>query len=87
MCVMDPLSTANRLRFSAVLTEADVPPQLVGLREVGQSGDAHSVERITHTLKGSAGNMDAVKMEAICAELEEMGRSETLTTAPGPTLD
>jgi signal transduction histidine kinase/DNA-binding response OmpR family regulator len=62
----------------------DVPSQLVGLREAGQSGDAHSVERIAHTLKGSCGNMGAVGMEAICAEVEEMGRSEDLVTMPGP---
>ncbi len=61
----------------------DVPPQLIALREAAQSGDARSVERIAHTLKGSCGNMGAVRMGAICAELEEMGRSGNLTTASG----
>ena len=61
----------------------DVPPQLVALREAVESGDAHSVERIAHTLKGSSANMGAVKMEAICAELEEIGRSEDLGAGPG----
>jgi two-component system, sensor histidine kinase and response regulator len=60
----------------------DVPPQLAALREAVEAGDAHSVERIAHTLKGSCGNMGAVRMEAICAELEEIGRSEDLATAP-----
>ena len=60
----------------------DVPPELVALREAVESGDAHSVERIAHTLKGSGGNMGAVRMAAICAELEEIGRSETLAGAP-----
>jgi two-component system, sensor histidine kinase and response regulator len=61
----------------------DVPPQLGALREAVQSGDARSVERIAHALKGSSGNMGAVGMEALCAELEEMGRSEDLSAAPG----
>jgi two-component system, sensor histidine kinase and response regulator len=60
----------------------DVPPQLAALREAVEAGDAHSVERIAHTLKGSCGSMGAVRMEAICAELEEIGRSEDLATAP-----
>jgi two-component system, sensor histidine kinase and response regulator len=60
----------------------DVPPQLAALREAVEAGDAHSVERIAHTLKGSCGNMGAVRMEAICAELEEIGRSEDLATTP-----
>ena len=61
---------------------ADVPPQLVALREAVQSGDILSVERTAHTLKGSSGNMGVVRMAAICAELEEIGRSETLAGAP-----
>jgi two-component system, sensor histidine kinase and response regulator len=61
---------------------ADVPPQLVALREAVQSGDMLSVKRIAHTLKGGSRNMGVVRMAAICAELEEIGRSETLTGAP-----
>ena len=60
----------------------DVPPQLVALKEAVEAGDAHTVERIAHTLKGSCGNMGAVRMEALCTELEEMGRSEDLAAAP-----
>jgi CheY-like chemotaxis protein/HPt (histidine-containing phosphotransfer) domain-containing protein len=60
----------------------DLPPQLVALRGAVQSGDARSVARIAHTLKGSSGSMGAVRMAAICAELEEIGRSGTLAGAP-----
>ena len=60
----------------------NVPPQLVALREAVEGGDAHSVERIAHTLKGSCGNMGAVRMQALFAELEEVGRSEGLAAAP-----
>ena len=59
-----------------------VPPQLVALREAVEAGDAHSVERIAHTLKGSCGNMGARRMEALCAELEEIGRCEDLAAGP-----
>ncbi len=60
----------------------DVPPQLVGLQEAMEAGDAQSVERIAHTLKGSCGNMGAVKMVALCSELEEIGRFGNLSRAP-----
>jgi two-component system sensor histidine kinase/response regulator len=60
----------------------DVPSQLVTLREAAEASDAHSVEQIAHTLNGSCGNMGAVRMGAICAELEEIGHSEDLATAP-----
>jgi HPt (histidine-containing phosphotransfer) domain-containing protein len=60
----------------------EVPPQLVGLREAVEAGDAHSVERIAHTLKGSCGNMGAVRMAALCAELEKVGSSGERRRAP-----
>jgi two-component system sensor histidine kinase/response regulator len=61
---------------------ADVPSQLDALREAVQSGDILSVKRIAHTLKGGSRNMGVVRMAAICAELEQIGRSETLAGAP-----
>ena len=62
---------------------AAVPPPLVALRKAVDAGDAHSVERIAHTLKGSSANIGAVRMQALCTELEEIGRSEELRAAPG----
>jgi signal transduction histidine kinase/DNA-binding response OmpR family regulator/HPt (histidine-containing phosphotransfer) domain-containing protein len=61
---------------------ADVPPRLVGLREAAEVGDARSVEGIAHSLKGSCGNMGAARLGAVCAELEELGRSGDLSEAP-----
>ncbi len=60
----------------------DAPPQLGALREAVEAGDAHSVERIAHGLKGSSGNLGAVRMSALCTELEEMERSDELKAAP-----
>jgi two-component system, sensor histidine kinase and response regulator len=62
---------------------ADVPLQLVVLQRAVEAGDVLSAERITHTLKGSCGNMGARSMEALCTELEERVRSEGLSAAPG----
>ena len=59
----------------------EVPLRLAELREAVEVGDASSVERIAHTLKGSTGSMGAVRMETICSGLEEMGRSEELAGA------
>jgi two-component system, sensor histidine kinase and response regulator len=61
---------------------SDVPLQLAELREAAEAGEPHSVERIAHTLKGSAANMGALRMKALLAELEEIGRSGNLGAAP-----
>jgi two-component system, sensor histidine kinase and response regulator len=60
----------------------EVPSELEALREAAQRGDAQNVEQIAHTLKGSSANMGAIRMEALCTELEEMGRSEELAAVP-----
>ena len=59
----------------------EVPPQLAALRGAIEGGEASSVERIAHTLKGSSGNLGAVRMAAVCAELEKVGGSGELTRA------
>jgi two-component system sensor histidine kinase/response regulator len=60
----------------------DVPPQLVALKEALEAGDARSVGRVAHTLKGSSGNMGATRMTTICSELEAVGASGDLSRAP-----
>ncbi len=61
---------------------ADAPPQLVALREAVEAGDARSLERVAHTLKGSCGSMGATRMAAIGAELMDAARSVELSAAP-----
>jgi two-component system, sensor histidine kinase and response regulator len=61
---------------------ADVPAQLEALRKAIKGGDAPSVERVAHTLKGSCGNMGALRIATICAELQDMGHSGELERAP-----
>jgi CheY-like chemotaxis protein len=70
------------LRELIELFLTDVPPQLVALRKAMEAGDAHSVGRIAHTLKGSSGNMGATRMTAICSDLEDVGASGDLSAAP-----
>jgi two-component system, sensor histidine kinase and response regulator len=60
----------------------DAPSQLKTLREATEKDDAQSVERTAHTLKGSCGNMGAVRMEALCSELEGICHSGNLVAAP-----
>ncbi len=59
----------------------DASSYIEALQEATEEGDAPSVERLAHTLKGSCANMGATRMVAICAELEEAGRSGDLAPA------
>ncbi len=60
----------------------DASSQLETLKEATEKGDAQIIEHIAHTLKGSCANMGAVRMEALCSELEDIGRSGNLVAAP-----
>jgi signal transduction histidine kinase/DNA-binding response OmpR family regulator/HPt (histidine-containing phosphotransfer) domain-containing protein len=60
----------------------NVPRRLALLRDAVGAGDTRQVERTAHALRGSCGSMGAAAMEAICGELEGMGRSEDLSAAP-----
>jgi HPt (histidine-containing phosphotransfer) domain-containing protein len=56
--------------------------RLATLRKALEEGDAQSVERVAHTLKGNSVNMGAVRMAALCAELEDVGASGDLSRGP-----
>jgi HPt (histidine-containing phosphotransfer) domain-containing protein len=59
----------------------DAGSGLVVLRKAAEEGDAPSVERAAHTLKGASGNMGALGMARTCAQLEEAGGSGDLSCA------
>jgi CheY-like chemotaxis protein len=59
----------------------DARSALMDLRRALQDGDAASVERIAHTLKGSSGSMGATRMSQICSELQDAGASADLVRA------
>jgi HPt (histidine-containing phosphotransfer) domain-containing protein len=52
------------------------------LKGAVEEGDAQTIERTAHTLKGSSGNMGAHRMARVCAQLEEVGASGDLKRAP-----
>jgi HPt (histidine-containing phosphotransfer) domain-containing protein len=61
----------------------DAEPRLTSLRTAIAQGDAPMVEREAHALKGSCANFGAQPMVRICHDLQVLGRSHVLTTAPG----
>ena len=61
----------------------DTSSALAALREAAKAGDARSVERIAHSLKGGSGSMGAERMSAICSELQDVGASGDLPSVPG----
>jgi CheY-like chemotaxis protein len=59
----------------------DVPHQFEVLRGAVEGGNAGSVERVAHTLKGSCGNMGATRMSTLSTELQDLGHSGELERA------
>ncbi len=62
----------------------DAQSQLPALRDAFEKGDAEAIERTAHTLKGSSGNMGALRMAKMCENLQEIGRSGDLSEASEP---
>jgi HPt (histidine-containing phosphotransfer) domain-containing protein len=60
------------------------PAEVAALVEAVTDGDAAEVERQAHSLGGAAGNIGAVGLAAVCAELEGCGRRRQLDGAAGP---
>lgn len=59
----------------------DVPRRMVKLRAACAAGDAAELHKTAHSLKGSAGNIGAQGMFAICRQLDDHGRVGDLTDA------
>src|SRR3712207_1080933 len=90
--IKDPIdrATVESLRelggqeMSSELTEIffdDARSGIDAMRDAVERGDAQTVERAAHTLKGSSGNMGAQRMAALCGELQDAGVSGDLTHA------
>jgi HPt (histidine-containing phosphotransfer) domain-containing protein len=60
-----------------VLTEVlqmflqEVPPRIERLRNAWTAGDIQEVHRAAHSLKGSAGNIGAQRLLAVCRDLDD----------------
>jgi HPt (histidine-containing phosphotransfer) domain-containing protein len=59
----------------------EVPPRIVRLRIALAAGNIEEVHRAAHSLKGSAGNIGAQALHAVCKQLDEQGRSGDLSGA------
>ena len=70
------------LRDLARLFMADYPKQLAEIKAAIQLGDAEQLRRAAHTLKGSVGNFGAKRAIEAARELEMLGKSGDVQSAP-----
>lgn len=52
----------------------DSAQRIESIRDAARDSDAEALRRSAHSFKGSAGNMGAIHLVAICRALEEAGR-------------
>jgi CheY-like chemotaxis protein/HPt (histidine-containing phosphotransfer) domain-containing protein len=71
------------LREVVALFRADGRPLLQELRAAAERGDADRLMRGAHKLRGSASNLGAERMSALCERLEALGRAHTSEGAAG----
>ena len=57
---------------------ADTPPHLAALREAATGGDTTALEHLAHTLKGSSGNLGALRLADLCHDQVKQCRAGTL---------
>jgi two-component system, sensor histidine kinase and response regulator len=75
--------TGDAQMFGSIISQylEDVPPHLAALREAADLGNAETVRKEAHLLKGATSNFSARKMQSLCSQLEELGRSGSLPQA------
>ncbi len=61
----------------------DVPGRIERLRTACDAGNAAELHRVAHSLKGSAGNIGANDMLAVCRRLDELGKSGDVSSGQG----
>jgi two-component system, sensor histidine kinase and response regulator len=76
------VATPGLLRNVAELFVRDTPVRLEGLRNALREEDAVSLARLAHAMKGSAANLGARGMAAICADVEACAAEGDLKAAP-----
>ena len=60
---------------------ADVPPRIAAMQAAHRSGDAKALASAAHALKGSASNLGASRLSAICKVIEAAGNADQLADA------
>ncbi len=53
----------------------DSPRRVIAIRAAAVAGDASQLGKAAHGLKGSAANVGAVRLRALCERLEHMGKA------------
>ena len=59
------------------------PALLNEMQQALSSKDATQFERSSHALKGSSGNLGAMRMMKVCEEMERIGRENVIEQAEG----
>jgi len=57
------------------------PQQIESLKESISKSDIAKVKRLSHSIKGSSGNLGAMRLQAAAAEIESACAGEDLNTA------
>jgi two-component system sensor histidine kinase/response regulator len=88
--VLDVAAALERVEGDRELLEelarlfADECPKALGeIRQAWESGDAHLLERLAHTMKGSSASLGANKVSEAAFELEQQARSGGIANAGG----
>jgi HPt (histidine-containing phosphotransfer) domain-containing protein len=61
----------------------EVPPRIERLRNAWTTGDIQGLHRAAHSLKGSAGNIGAQRLLAVCRQLDNRTESADPTATAG----
>lgn len=75
------------LKEIAEIFKEDYPHQLKQIRDGIAGGDAHLVERASHSVKGSAGNFGAQRVYDAAYRLEVIGKEGKMEEAEGAFED
>ncbi|MGE0040523.1 MAG: Hpt domain-containing protein [Vicinamibacterales bacterium] len=65
----------------------DAPARVAAIEAAAAAGDTRGLERAAHGLKGSAGNIGALGLQAICKTLEACGREGDAGPVPALIAD
>ncbi|HUR44251.1 MAG TPA: response regulator, partial [Candidatus Saccharimonadales bacterium] len=65
----------------------DAKPRIEKMRQAKEQKDAATLASAAHTLKGSASNLGAKGLAALCSNLEKAGKANELTEAANILLD
>ena len=74
---LDPTGQSRLLARVAQAFETSVERLMPELRTAWRAGNLDGVRHVAHTLKSSSASIGAVKLSALCAEIESMVRLES----------